>query len=166
MKREAANWIEPGAVVFVSDNWVAGLGEMNADLMFPACLEPHLYNRCFRTTFQYVHVSYSRFSDFPVRSRVDSIRRVFRQVRSNRKVIRDYASFDHCRVSPARSVFLKLILQPFLRLSGFGESQESRRFAVQPMNDEKLFWTLLTIQVGTQGSVRGFGFFRVRGHCQ
>ena len=63
MKGEAANRVQPAAVVFyASGNRMAAFGEMDADLVLPACFQPHFDERGFRPSLHDVHVSDGRLS--------------------------------------------------------------------------------------------------------
>src|SRR5262245_28024988 len=63
VKRQTSNGIGSGAIVFVADNRMTGVGEMDPDLMLSSRLQPHFEGCCFSFPLQDTHVSYSYFSD-------------------------------------------------------------------------------------------------------
>ena len=163
VQREPTNGIGDTAIRSIPDDRMATFGEMHADLVFTTRFQLDCHKRGLWRSLQNFHVRHSTLSKFLVRRRVDAVRRIFRQVGSDGEGIVLAASFDHGHVSPARAVVFELALKPLFGFYGFRENNQARGISIQPVNDEELLWTLLTIQVRPQNGISRFRLFRRSG---
>src|SRR5262245_46530189 len=110
VKCEPPDRIRASAVCLVSDDGMAALGEMNADLVLSSRFQLYLDEGCARGSSQNFHVRHSMLSDSGVVRRVDAIGGVFCEVGPHSKRILLNTPLDNRHVPPSGTVVLELIL--------------------------------------------------------
>ena len=101
MQSEALDRIDAAAIALVANDRMSAFGEMDANLMLSAGLQPDLEKRCPRISFEDANVSDRKFTGPCVLRGINAKRAILGKVRFDSELVRAHASFHDCDVLPA-----------------------------------------------------------------
>src|SRR6187402_297734 len=137
MQAQSAQDIASTSISLVSCNGMPAFGQVHTNLMLASGFQSHLQHRGLCIAFQDADMCDRLLSNSCISCRIHAERRILREQRANRKLLRQHPPFRNRSVDATRTMILELILQVLLCLFRFCEYKKAGGFTIQTMHDEE-----------------------------